>query len=392
MAARNCKNIVVLYGSGASYDSGYQVGSPSPRAKGATPDSKGMIKPPMDRDFFGKTLKIWKRYYSLQLFIKTYFGYEDNLSLEEVWSAVDLNLKHIRLKTYDWREETAKYLKHFPKRRKYFDIRATEFLGDCGRDLHQLIYRIYAFPKKTKKDNYGKLHKLLNAKKANIEYITFNYDCILEESLKSAKIDFGYVSPVTDMQRAFQPNYSHVLKLHGSLSWRHRISEQFHPFTIPSSDDPIMPVPPDYKKNIEPAIIPPTWAKGDINNPEDASQSRLGQLVLYQWRYAFEVIKKADAIMVIGYSFPRTDLHTTRLLRLGIAKKRIRKPMPIAWCGGRDQVNKTDKKSVENREYKNFKELLPKKRARVAEPIEGFRNLCDDKNFEVLYKELFPKN
>jgi hypothetical protein len=101
-------NIVVIYGAGASYASGYKVDL----------TNKGTLyseNPLIDKTFFkNKNILnlIESNYYALRKFIEIYYGGINNIKnigLEELWTAVDLNHKHIKLDTYMWDKETEKY-------------------------------------------------------------------------------------------------------------------------------------------------------------------------------------------------------------------------------------------------------------------------------------------
>src|SRR4030067_9590 len=98
-------NIVVVYGSGASFGSGYKV-------RKAERESSGVhlildTNPPIDQRFFESVDNnlLEKEYYALWLFMQKYFPSVIGLGMEEVWTAVDLNHKHIKLDTYDWIRE-----------------------------------------------------------------------------------------------------------------------------------------------------------------------------------------------------------------------------------------------------------------------------------------------
>lgn len=76
-----------------------------------------------------------------------------------------------------------------------------------------------------------------------------------------------------------------LIKLHGSINWKD------------SSDDSLF-------------IVPPTWNKSDI---------RVRRL----WEIAFKEITEAKRIIIIGYSFPETDIYVKSLLALALNENKI---------------------------------------------------------------------
>jgi hypothetical protein len=76
-----------------------------------------------------------------------------------------------------------------------------------------------------------------------------------------------------------------LIKLHGSINWR-------------STD------------NDEIFVVPPTW------NKSDPKVSKL-------WNIAYNELKEAKRIIVIGYSFPEIDVYVKSLLALALNENRI---------------------------------------------------------------------
>jgi hypothetical protein len=112
-------------------------------------------------------------------------------------------------------------------------------------------------------------HKFIK-KKTNFEeqndIITFNYDTLLENCLESIN---EYA--LEDCKIEFCKDV-HLYKLHGCV-----------------------------KKN---NIVPPTWAKYSI-------YEELGEI----WKNAYEKITKANKLVFIGYSMPKTDAHFSYFLK-----------------------------------------------------------------------------
>ena len=157
------------------------------------------------------------------------------------------------------------------------------------------------------------------------DIISFNYDCVLEDALKS-KGDgkwnprYGYCfnlgaggKNLTGDQN-WAPNVSadkestvRLFKLHGSLHFQisggkagHKVNLKQHPYT-------------KRKGNLRFSIIPPEWQKA-------YDQGAFALL----WKQASAAIHRADRIILIGYSLPATDLHSTALFRTSIKKAALK--------------------------------------------------------------------
>lgn len=163
----------------------------------------------------------------------------------------------------------------------------------------------------------------------DVAFITFNYDTCLEFGLvrRSIGVDYGLDEPFIDPAEDRYPLRVPVLKLHGSINWAHCpkcdkiVPTEIDPWrsvtTIELMDTPVlrlnlgsriagkhhgcgMPFDP------EPVIVPPTWNKS-------ASTRGLEKV----WQRAAAEIGSAENIIVIGYSFPKTDMFFKYLFALG---------------------------------------------------------------------------
>ncbi len=145
--------------------------------------------------------------------------------------------------------------------------------------------------------------------------LSFNYDCLIDDSLKrggSGKWNprYGYELPLPTGrgsklkgEAAWTPNTLcdkrgtvRLLKLHGSLNFGEGgkyLKER--PYTKNNSG------------NLRFEIIPPEW-----NKPFDHG------IFARIWRKAAQAIHSANVIVVIGYSFPKSDLHASSLFRVSI--------------------------------------------------------------------------
>jgi len=351
-------NIVVIYGSGASYDSRYKV---------RIPGNEKHESPLMDQGFLGNNsiLKLLEshKYYPIRKFIEFYFEGRDNIGLEELWSAVDLNHKHITLDTYDWHTETFDNYLHYvdsysiPYRTMdcAYDIETGagsynkyKFLGDCGRNLKELIYEsLSEFILEQQPSNYLVLHNKIIESNNLLGYVTFNYDLMLEDSLGRLGINtLRYVNVNEDITSSNFLGGANVIliKLHGSLNWEF----------VPTGRQVIFKsnaIQPKYIENnnyIEPAIIPPTLFKQEINDDSRVTHP-LTQTILSQWKAAIRLITEADKLLFVGYSFPLTDFHVRRVFQIAMMHKRAKKQnIKILYCGGGEADDDDIKKNLDN--------------------------------------------
>ncbi len=404
------REIAVVYGAGATRDSGYKM-----RVKPGSNDPPQLIDPPLNSKFFKEDIiKNTLAFESIRFFVEKYFAVPDgtnnrncDLDLEEVWSAVDLNHKHIGLGTYDWKSVSDDYLHNRVRRENldWEDMRddptapgrknpsERKFLGDCGRDLKRLCHHIYGdsqLPDSLQNgaDNYSSLHFLLTGMEYKVEYITFNYDTCLEKSLDARDVPVQYVTDYGIPNVGFVQKSVHVAKLHGSLNWELNKSLvrplEIKVPPIPYVKDNFLAVEPRYPNRFqpdiavtEPLIIPPTWFKNEIND-DSRAENRVTQLILHQWRVALEILRRADLIIVVGYSFPVTDFHVQRLFRLALMGRANADSLRLLYCT----------KADDGREAKQRLSFLKISDDKLLVEINGFSTLCQQNCLQEHLKTL----
>jgi hypothetical protein len=151
-------------------------------------------------------------------------------------------------------------------------------------------------------------HWLVDQLEVGDVIVSFNYDCLIDWSLRcrggrakwDPRIGYGWRAPNlsnanywTSGGTAGETSQSSIglLKLHGSLNWR--VKEE----SVHLSVEP-------YSTLEDPAIIPPVWDKRTKDRPFETV-----------WDLAYEAIREASSIVVIGYSMPVTDVTTQVLFR-----------------------------------------------------------------------------
>lgn len=153
--------------------------------------------------------------------------------------------------------------------------------------------------------------------------ISFNYDCLLDDALRdhgnlkwNAQYGYGFPLRKHGLLKGFeywQPkspaskdNTIKLFKLHGSLHFKFKgkiLTLKERPYT-------------KQKGNLQFEIIPP-----EVRKDFDEDGSKFSKL----WKQAGSSIHKAKTLVIIGYSFPRTDLHSTALFRVSLKKNGLEK-------------------------------------------------------------------
>jgi hypothetical protein len=125
--------------------------------------------------------------------------------------------------------------------------------------------------------------------------VTTNYDLVTEEALKSLDCPASYAIRRPPRYGGGVP----VLKLHGSVNWP---QGGFLDLTrIPST----------HAAQSNACLLPPTW-----NKRLNADSPFAGI-----WNDAVTLLQSADAILIVGHSFPKTDLHLRYFFAEGLARR-----------------------------------------------------------------------
>lgn len=155
------------------------------------------------------------------------------------------------------------------------------------------------------------------------DLISFNYDCTIDDSLRrhgggkwDAKYGYGFNlgprgsrfrgdSRWQPAQPAGKDDTVHLFKLHGSLHFR----IESDPYTVRLKERPYT----KQQGNLKFSIIPPEWHKA-------YDEGAFADL----WAKAAEAIHRATSIVIVGYSMPATDLHSTALFRTSVTKNKLK--------------------------------------------------------------------
>jgi hypothetical protein len=166
--------------------------------------------------------------------------------------------------------------------------------------------------------------KLVESLKPKDEIISFNYDCLIDETLKrstgqiwNARCGYGfnlgrgganlsgdeYWMPESPASKS---NSIKLYKLHGSLHFhqekrdQEKVKLKQRPYTTQFGNLRFTIIPPESNKRYEEGIFKRLW---------------------YQ---AGQALHRASALVVIGYSFPISDLHATALFRVSTKRDELK--------------------------------------------------------------------
>ncbi len=129
--------------------------------------------------------------------------------------------------------------------------------------------------------------------------ITFNYDDLIETSLRRINTPFDYGFQLDGVTcTGHEKGGTRLLKLHGSVTWGQDTDSG--KTKVLSSYDEVR------SQNMTPDLIPPTWNK------------HIRGHFIEIWTEAIKALSSATKIVVVGFSMPPTDLHFKYLLAAGM--------------------------------------------------------------------------
>lgn len=148
--------------------------------------------------------------------------------------------------------------------------------------------------------------------------ITMNYDCLVDDYLTSMGVQPAYALQDAELPRELR-RYGYeigMLKLHGSANWFKCNSGKCDGNILIAGGTPAKRLEYFYgqhcphcgQNEVEPVIVPPTWAKGGES-----------EVLRPVWAEALRALREAGRIFVIGYSMPSTDQFFRYMLALALA-------------------------------------------------------------------------
>lgn len=286
---------------------------------GATAGAKGL---PVDKDFFQRSSNIISGFDFLPVAGEYLYGSNwVTQRLEELWSRIDTAYN---LPPSISNGLTDRVLKLFQKRAqdetglpaeapRYYETYWQERIAHpsmpsvarylflfAGWELRKAICRVYGQANRGGETKYQELLAEY-AGRGPISVIDFNYDVYLEEAWGNDAC-FYYADP-SPGQDAVE-----ILKPHGSLNWIHQ--KVWSPYEEIVVAKEIYPIPSwGYGPGgfSQASIIPMARAKREFtpNEESEAIRSRYGGIL----RRCEDVLRQAQHICIVGYSFPPGDQH-----------------------------------------------------------------------------------
>lgn len=285
------------------------------------PEERPLCLPPLDGDFFTQLQRVSnpKHRATIDGVLKDvveFFGHNFRVTLETMFTTVEHTLRVVNATkgTAGWhpRELESKRVRLKQAIAAVLEESLTKSKGggkSQGREHRECNH----------------LKALVNALRPADAIITLNYDCLMDHMLKQYGKDkwnarYGYGLPLpkgrgshlegetlwspTETSKPHRDRTVRLLKLHGSIHFllksKGQVALKERPYTRQHG-------------NLRFEIIPPEWHK----HFDEGVFRRL-------WGIARDEIHKAKTIVVVGYSFPTTDLHTSALFRVSVSPKKLK--------------------------------------------------------------------
>lgn len=277
---------------------------------------RGHCIPPLDADFFTQLQRVSSRVHSerVERLIKglvEWFGANYSLGMEQVFC-------HL--------EHAERMLKHLQKETREDYGKVVALKKDLIQSIAIILGESLTNVKAGGIGSYGLRECVWHDKivtdlaEAGDAFVSFNYDCVLDDSLRRnghGKWDphFGYGFKLKPKGKGLSGDEHwlpepggrlsrdttiQVHKIHGSLHFMEESGEvalKSNPYRNPRGGE------------MRFKIIPPESSKS-------YDDGRFGQIM----RNAYQSLRKATRMVVIGYSLPLSDQHAEALFRFGVKK------------------------------------------------------------------------
>lgn len=296
----------------------FVLGAGATRGASFTKLGQGLCLPPLDADFFRQLQRIRNAKHTETIDrtirdLDRLFGRTHGVTLEAAFSAVETTIRMVQTadETTDFGLSELKAMRSglLQAVAAVLEESLTSTRGGRGTRI----------PEECSHHNW-----LVGEMQAGDTTITYNYDCLVDHALRTrgagkwnAFYGYGFAglaergkldqhpfwSPDTDVATADRTVY--LLKLHGSLHFQlmtgDGIKLKIRPYTRQRGDLNFEILPPVSHKNFDEGVFRSLWQR------------------------ASGAINETDSMVLIGYSFPATDLHSVALFRSSVAENRLRK-------------------------------------------------------------------
>lgn len=273
--------------------------------------------PPLNADFFTQIQRITSDKHRRTVEevigdVVELFGSNFSLTLEDYFTQLEFLVQAVGLTVKDPSLDRKQYIRKretlMSSLSAVLEASTGQIIGAGGCSLHK---------------------KLVTLLSQNDTVISFNYDCLIDDALRTEASDkwhprWGYFFPLRGYQLTGTEHWEpkvpansrdstiSLLKLHGSLNWQ-----------LPESKGTTI----NLKQRLHQqhgtprfTIIPPVW------NKAVDTQDIFRRI----WREAAQRLRSARVIAVVGFSFVPTDLYAQSLFRIALGKKNKLKRLIIA--------------------------------------------------------------
>ena len=277
--------------------------------------------PPLDRDFFTQLQRVQNDKHQqlisqVMADVVEIFGNNFDVTMEGVFTTLEHTLRML-----ETTGETRDFKKTDLRAKRDRLVQAVAVALEDSMTEQSVGGHSSVVPKRC--DHHAKFVRDVLYPRDSI--VTFNYDCLLDYSLKdagdekwNARYGYGFKlgakGKLLTGDNYWQPDQpaekettAHVYKLHGSLHFD---------VTSTSTGESVKLKQRPYTKqhgSMKFTIIPPEWHKAY----DKGVFSGL-------WSAAAEAIHRSEHIVLIGYSVPVTDLHSTALFRTAVRKSHLK--------------------------------------------------------------------
>jgi hypothetical protein len=279
--------------------------------------------PPLDNDFFTQLQRVANPKHrqlitSVMTGIVDLFGPNFETTMEQVFTTLENSIRMLAVTSNKTTSNVQTELKTIRNRL----VQAIAVVLEDSLTIRDVAGHSTHSPRPC--DHHSKL--VTDHLRPGDDFISFNYDCVLDYALKnhgSGKWNFRYGYGFTLGARGsrlkgdanWRPNgppvtqdtTAHLYKLHGSLH-----------FVVGGHEG---------RETVQLKKLPYAKKKGDLRftiiAPESHKPYDKG-VFSNLWRRAAQAIRKAEHIVVIGYSMPQTDAHATALFRTSLQRERLK--------------------------------------------------------------------
>ncbi len=303
---------LVVLGAGATRASRFVK-----KVKGKEEKYTSFCAPPLNSDFFTQMQRITDDKY-MEAISGTIsatcdiFGKNFNLTMEDLFTQLEFMLRSFQL----------------VKIRKKRGLETIEKLRKLRKSLFESIFAVfeYSVHKPFQDEYHCEFHKnLIGALNNDDSIISFNYDCLIDETLK----EFGGRKWDPKWSYCFPShNYRHVgfehwkkdattettkketiklLKVHGSINWKIKEFKENGDRGEITLRERLW----HQKGYSHYTIIPPEWNKDIVTKASIFNKI---------WSEAAKRIAREDKFIFIGFSFTPTDLHAASLFQVAVSK------------------------------------------------------------------------